>query len=184
VPAAVLPLGTPTTSSGLTGDQLADAEVRLADAFEALRQHNDARPLVSELLELHLLPEAARGYFRLWLDGKLPPFPTLSTKDEYTSAAVRAYQRTPFRRKSNGTPRESAEQKAERVLDEQPLRQPGLWRKHVTATLLLRVKNTAGREYLRIRAYHDAIDLLAGFMPPERTKNRPPNLTTRRRPRR
>ena len=55
----------------LTPEQLADW--RLAHAAEALQHHNDARPLVKALLDLNLLPEAARDDFRAWFDGKLPP---------------------------------------------------------------------------------------------------------------
>ena len=165
--------------SRLTPGQLTDW--RLTVAAEALQQHNDARPLVSALLDLNLLPAAVRDDFQAWLDGKLPPDPTLSTKDWYTLCAVRAYRQTPTLVTEQGKRRESATQKAERVLASQPPEKPGMWRKGgVTAKLLLRVKNNDGREYLRIRNYLDAVGLYHGVKPPERTQNRPPNLTTRR----
>jgi hypothetical protein len=153
-----------------------EAEKRLADAAESLVQHNDPRPLVKALLDLHLLPELPS--LHQWLNGTLPP--KLSAQDEATRQAVYAYKRTKFLVNERGRRCEDAEQKAKRVLDQQPA-----WRKAgVDEKLLVRVAGSKGREYIRIRDYHDAAGLWHGdVQPPKRTKSGPPNLTTRRRDR-
>jgi hypothetical protein len=162
----------------LTPEQLADW--RWAAAFDALEQHNDARALVGALLDLGLPPEEVRADLRLWLDGKLPPWPMLSTKDQYTLRAVAAYRRTPFKRNVGGGI-EGAERKAERVLKTQPPEKPGLWRKHgVTASGLLNVKNCSGNQYLRICKWRNAVGRLHGADLPGRDQEPPAVLTTRR----
>jgi hypothetical protein len=147
-----------------------DAEDELWDAHDALVEHNDARPLVRALLSQGRLPAKVRQGFQLWLDGKLPPHPKLKAKDYAVWQAARAYHQTPPLPRAPGEEFEEHRwRQAKRVLETQPLEQPGAWRKAgATPQAVLRVVDCDGSQYLKIRSWRDAVDAYRGVRSPSR----------------
>ena len=149
-----------------------EAEDRLRDAADELLEYNDVRLLIKILLDLNLLPGSVDRSLHQWLLIALRP--NLSPKDRAAWDAAREYGRTPFKRTAD-KPAESANAKAKRVLDTQPPEEPGRWRKYgVTEKAVLRIANTSGSQYLRIRSYSDAVSKHLGKSVPEgRAPGRP-----------